>query len=234
MLERALVGASIDQEVLTCNKTRLGAAKIGTRVPEFGRNADSARGIAGTGLRQLFFVRLAEFLCLETNVVEQPIRFEVAGQETVDRDIVPDSLSREACYESGEAGAGTIRKAERGYRRLNGTRGDVDDAAPFPRDHAVDRRFDEKDGCYHVVVEGLEPRVLVPFAKIARRRAARIVHQDVGCRTCYECRGTPFVGGDVAGDHGHFASRLGADFGRRRLECLARSREDRDLSTFPR
>ena len=76
--------------------------------------------------------------------------------------------------------ARAVGQAEDVDRRLHRRRRDVDDAAELARDHAVDRRLDELDRRQHVGVERADPRVAVPVAEIAGRRAAGVVDQDVG------------------------------------------------------
>ena len=78
-------------------------------------------------------------------------------------------------------------------RRLHRARGDVDHAAEAARDHAVDRRRDQEDRRDHVRVDRLQPGFAVPVAKIARRRAAGVVHQDVGRRARLECGRAAFA-----------------------------------------
>ena len=46
--------------------------------------------------------------------------------------------------------------------------------------------LDQLDRREHVGVERLDPGVAVPVAKVARRRAAGVVHQDVGRRARLE------------------------------------------------
>ena len=102
--------------------------------------------------------------------------------------------------EAGEAGACAVGQAEHLDRRLHRGGGDVDDAAEFPRHHAVHRRLDQFDRRQHVGVDRLDPVVAGPVAEIAGRRAAGIVDQDIRIGTGFQRGLAPGGRGDVAGD----------------------------------
>ena len=90
------------------------------------------------------------------------------------------------------------------------------------RDHAVDSRLDQLDRRQHVGVDRLQPGLAIPFAKIAGRRAAGIGDENVGRRARRERGPATVLRGDVAGDSGHLDAARLANFGRRRLQRIAR------------
>src|SRR5207237_8931915 len=136
--------------------------------------------------------------------------------------------------EAGEARAAAVGYPERGDRRLDARGSDVDDAAEVARDYGVERRSYELDRRQHVRVQGLEPRVAIPFAKVASGRPARIVDEDVGCRAGSERRAPAFLGGDVARHGGDFHAARTADLGRGGFERFAPAGGDHEPHAFAR
>src|SRR4030095_7125891 len=160
-----------------------------------------------------------------------PVGVERSRQQVVDRDVVARDAAREAGDKTGEAGTRTIGHDEKLYRRLHGPRGDVDDAAELARDHAVDRRLDELDRRQHVRVERADPRGAIPIAEITRRRAARIVDEDVGLPTGGKRLFTALGCGDVARDPSDYAPDGSADFGGGRAKHVLVAGDDGNFAT---
>src|SRR6267378_1629835 len=209
MSERPRVGAAVQQQILAGNVTRLRAAQIGAGIAEFLDAAEAARRVRlGAGLAQLLVAPAAR-LGVELEVRAQPVGVERAGQQVVDGHVVAHGLARQPGDEAGEAGARAVRQAELGDRVLHRARGDVDDAPEAVRHHAVDHRADHQDRRDHVGLERLDPGLAVPVAKVAGRRAAGVVDQDVG-------RGA------------------GAQLRGRRLQRLAPARGDDEIHAFRR
>ena len=162
----------------------------------------------------------------------QPVGDERAGQQVVDRDVVAHDASREPGDEAGQPRARAVGEAEDVDRRLDGARRDVDDAAELALDHRVDRRLDQLDRRQHVRVERTQPRVAIPVTKVAWRRAARVVDEDVRLRTCGERLCAAAGCRDVASDPRDIASGQRTDLRRRLLDVRRGSRADRDVDTF--
>ena len=142
-------------------------------------------------------------------------------------------LRDDAGDEAGEAGARAVGKAQYLDRRLHRGRGDVDDAAEFPRHHAVHRRLDQFDRRQHVGVDRLDPVVAGPVAEIAGRRAAGIVDQDIRIGTGLQRGLAPGRRGDVAGDFGDGDAGIGfADFVGGLFQRLRAARGQRDMHAF--
>jgi hypothetical protein len=113
----------------------------------------------------------------------QAIRLEGAGQNVVDRNIMPNGLPGDHGNAAGETGAGAVRQLERGDGRLHRLAGDVEDAAELAIHHAVDRRLDQRDGRDHVPLDSLAPIVEREVLEVARGWATRVVDEDVGSLT---------------------------------------------------
>ena len=157
----------------------------------------------------------------------ESIGIDRTGQQVVDRHVVPRDLARNSGDEPGEPAARAVGESENIDRRLDRRRRDVDDAPEAPRDHAVDGRLDELDGRQHVGIERTNPRVAIPVAKIARRRTARVVDQDVRCRARGERGIPPMRRGDVAREPADALPGRNTDFVRRLAHIAFGARQDR-------
>ncbi len=135
--------------------------------------------------------------------------------------------------EAGQAGAGAVGQPQGRHRDFHRHAGDVDDAAEPAVHHAVQAAPDHVDGAVHVGVDGVEPVLLAPVAKIAGRRSAGVVDQDVRCRAgCRAVRRTAFVRRDI-GDQGlHGAAAGRGDFGGRLRPALPVPGADPDIHAF--
>jgi hypothetical protein len=67
-------------------------------------------------------------------------------------------------------------------------------------------------------IEGLDPVIPIPIAKIARRRAACIGDQDIGVRQYRQNLLAPFGRSNVGGDRAYFSRSLAAQLVGRRLK----------------
>src|SRR6266480_2955863 len=201
-LESARVPSAVDQEVLTRHETGLGAADERAEVAEL-------RGIAEApgGVRP---VAVADDL--------------LDGPAT--------GLAREPGDEAREPGARAVREPEDVDGVFHRARGDVDDPAEAAGDHPVDGRLDHENGRDHVRVDRPDPGVPVPVAEVARRRTARVVHEDVGLGAGGEHRGAPRLGRHVARDRGHAHAGGVADLLRRRLEDVLGASDHRDVDAL--
>src|SRR4051812_36148040 len=204
ILERAGVGTTVHEEVLSGDEARLRAAQIGARVAELLDRAEAAGGIGLRPRLRQFGRRLAEFFGVEFKVGAQAVGVKGTGKQRVDGDVMAHRLARKSGDEPGEPGARAIGQSELRDRILHGARGDVDDAPEAPRDHAVDYRLDELDRRQHVGIQRLHPVLPRPGAEIPGRRAAGVVHQDVWRGTRLERRRASFGGGDIARNRIHF------------------------------
>src|SRR4051812_41377888 len=234
MLERDVDGAAVDEQVLPHDEAGVLAAEECASAAELlGRAEAVGRHLrhAGFGERFVILARLVGELGQAIGLA--PGR-EGPRQEVIDDDVVFRDLPREPGDKAGEAGARAIRKAEMRKRRLYRARGDVDDAPEAPRDHAVDHGAHQHDRRDHVVVHGALPRVLVPVAEIAYRRASGVVDQDVGLRTRCEHRRATFGSGDVARHGNHLAPGGAADLVGRRLQRCRIASVDDQLYAFVR
>src|SRR5258706_5862492 len=234
ILERAGVVAAIDQKILAGEVARLCAAKISAVVAEFLGGAETAGGTAFLARALELLGRLALLLGVELEVRAQAIGPHRARQQVVDGHVVAHGFPRQAGDEAGEAAARAVGQAELGDRRLDGARGDVHDAPELALDHAVEHRLDELDRRQHVGIDRLQPSGAVPFAEVPRRRAARVVHQDVGRGAGFQRLLSALVRGDVAGQRRHFHAEGFTYFLGRRFERFLPARGDDQVDAFAR
>src|SRR5580704_7321681 len=217
-LIRPRVLAAVHQQVLAGDVARVRAAQEGTGRAEFlGRAEAAGRVRLGAG-SVLLVIALAALGGARLVGAAQAIGVERAGQQAVDGHTMTDGDTGHAGHEAGETAPRAVAQPQYVDRRLHRTRRDVHDAAEAALHHAVDRRLDELDGRQHVGVDRLDPVVALPVAEITRRRATRVVDDDVGLRTGGEHLLTTSVGRDVDGDRRHLHAGLLADLLRRRLE----------------
>ena len=185
-----MVGHAIDELKAPPSSSRLWP----TMKPDYAahRKAQASPNSAGSPTRpvgfsspaqcQFFLHRAIVALREMRGAAAQPVGQERAGQDVVDRHVMLRHLTRQAGDETGQPGARAVAHAKLRDRRLHRGRGDVHDAAELALDHAIDHRLDHEDRRQHVGVQRLDPGIAVPFAEIARRRPAGVVHQDVRCR----------------------------------------------------
>ena len=128
-----------------------------------------------------FVDRPVRCACGFLEAAAQPVGQERAGQDVVDDDVMlAICRARPATKPVRPARAPLLMPSSRD-RRLHRGRGDVDDAAELPLDHAVHHGLDHEDRRQHVGVDRLDP--VVAAASRGSRRAA-------GHRRCSpECRG---------------------------------------------
>ena len=221
-----------EQHVLPGQVTGVRAAQERADRAEFvGRAETPGRHVAALRFTRRFVVRpfclRGRFgRLLQTVGIEQP-RQQVVDRHVARRDAL---LPRDARDEAGQPRAGAVRQAEHVDRRFHGARRDVDDAPEAALGHPVDGRLDQLDRRQHVRVERRDPVVARPFAEIARRRAARVVHEDVDLRRGRERRRAARARRDVAGQGHHRDGRVErAQFAGGRVERVAAARGDHDV-----
>ena len=100
--------------------------------------------------------------------------------------------------------------------------------------HAVDRLPEEEDWCQHVFVDGADPGVAFDVTEISRRRAAGIVDENVGLRSCCEHGTAPLFGGDVGRHSDHADAGLSLDVFRKRNKRRFAACIDNEVDTLPR
>jgi hypothetical protein len=88
--------------------------------------------------------------------------------------------SGETCDQIGQAGARAVGQGEHCDWHFHRVRRDIDNAAESARDHAVQRRLDQRDRRKHVAVERLDPVVALELSEISGRRPTGIVDENVG------------------------------------------------------
>ncbi|SOY55961.1 hypothetical protein CBM2585_A60166 [Cupriavidus taiwanensis] len=215
----------------------MAAAQEGAGGAELGGLAEAARRVGrGAALRH-FLDAQAGLLRAAFHGLEQAVGIERAGQQVVDGDAVLRHFARDAGNEAGQARARAVGQAQHIDRRLDRAAGDVDDAAPLARDHAVDGGLDQLDRGQHVGVERGQPVAALPVAEIARRRAAGVVDQDVevaefGGRV--QRRLAPFRRGDVGRHRDYAAAMARAQVGRGLFQRLGASRHDHHVDALGR
>ena len=192
--------AAVYDEVLTGNIARLGAAHKRAQIAEFGRVTEPAGRVclapAGDNVIQV----LAGFFRRRELGLAQAVGIERSRQNIVDGDVVNHRRARQAGDKSGQPGARAIGQAQDIDGRLDGNRGDIDDAAELAFHHAVDRRLDQENGAEHVGVERGDPVVAVPIPEITGRWPTGIVDENIGRAAFFENGGAALFGGDI-GDH---------------------------------
>src|SRR6185312_7293542 len=194
-----------------------------------------AAGRMGLGARGVLLLEaLAGLGGARPGRVAEPIGVERARQQAVDGDAVTDRGARHAGDEAGQARARAVAEAEDVDRRLHRAGGDVHDAPEAALHHAVDRRLDELDRRQHVGVDRLDPVVAVPVAEVARRRAARVVDDDVGLRARRQYLLAALFGRHVDGDRRHLHAVLLTDLLGCRLELALGARVDHEVDTLAR
>ena len=164
----------------------------------------------------------------------QAVGVERSRQQAIDRHAMTDRRARDAGHEAREARPRTVAEPQNVDRRLYRTRGDVHDAPEAALHHAVDTRLDELDGRQHVGVERLDPVLAVPVPEVARRRATRIVDDDVGLGTGCQYLLAAVLGRDVDGDRRHLHTILLPDLLRRRVEFRLGARVDDQIDALAR
>ena len=175
-------------------------------------------GILGHARGEERVVVLAGFRRELAQAVGLAVGEERTGQQVVDRDVVLRDLAREAGDEAGEPCAGAVGQAEMRERRLDRSRRDVDDAAePRAIMPSTTARI-SMIGVTMLSLTALLPRGFVPVAKIADRRAAGVVDEDVGRRAGGQHRGAALGGRDVGGDADDRRRRVAPDLVGRRVQ----------------
>src|SRR6266702_1110740 len=159
---------------------------------------------------------------------------EAPGKDIVDRDVVRDRFASEARDEAGEAAARAVRERELRDRGLHRARSDIDDAPEAPRDHSVDRGFDQLDRGEHIGADRLQPVLPREFAEIPGRRAAGVGDENVRVRAGGERRSAAFLARDVGGDDRDRRSGRGADFAGGLLQRFALAGDKGRAAAFAR
>src|SRR5437773_1520471 len=231
-LEGARVPSAVDQEVLTRHETGLGAADERAEVAELRGIAEAPGGVRPVAVADDLLDGPATGLRLDGDRRAQAVGVERTGEQVVDRDVVADGLACEPGDEAREPGARAVREPEDVDGVFHRARGYVDDPAEAAGDHPVDGRLDHENGRDHVRVDRPDPSVPVPVAEVARRRTARVVHEDVGLGAGGEHRGAPRLGRHVARDRGHAHAGGVADLLRRRLEDVLGAGDHRDVDAL--
>ena len=137
----------------------------------------------------------------------QAVGVKGARQQVVDGYPPPgQAAARHPGHKTGQAAARAVGQAKRVDGRLDRTGGDVDDAPKAALGHSVHRGLDEIDGGEHVGIDGAQPGVAVPVAKISWRWPARVGHHDVKLLPFGKHRSAAFSGGDVGGHKQHLGA----------------------------
>src|SRR5262245_30240254 len=95
VLKRAGVSPAVHQQVLAGEVSSMGAAEKRASRTELFRPAETAGDLAGPPAFELLLYSEASPPGLGPRGVGEPVRLEGAGQEIVDRDIVPGNLAGE-------------------------------------------------------------------------------------------------------------------------------------------
>ena len=137
----------------------------------------------------------------------QAIGVELARQQVVDGHALRrDLAARHARHKARQATARAVGQTQHINRRLHSAGGDVDHAPKAPCGHAIHRGLDQLNGCEHVGVYRLDPRVAIPIAEVAWRGATGVGHDDIEVAAWAtrsgKHRGAAFGGGDVS-SYGH-------------------------------
>ncbi|EMP77871.1 cell wall surface anchor family protein [Burkholderia pseudomallei MSHR1043] len=222
------IRAAVEQPVLPGDVARMDTAEERARRAELVRRAEALRRNFLRAPRAQLVDGRALRLRRRGERRRDPVGVEEARQQVVDRHVVLGHLAREPRDEAREPRARAVGQREHVDRRLHGRARDVDDAPEAARDHPVDARADQLDRREHVRLERANPVVVREIAEVARRRAARVRHENVRLRACGERRRAPLGRRDVARDGRHVGARRRANIGRGGLERLARARDDHE------
>src|SRR5581483_2087684 len=117
-------------------------------------------------------------------------------------------------------------------RCLYRARGNIDDPAEAPADHAIDDGFDHHDWRDHVGIDRTHPCRFIPVAKIADRWTASIVDKDVGLGASTEDSLSALAGRYIGGNCADANTRFTADRLSRRFEECGSSPIDDDVDTL--
>src|SRR5579864_6869143 len=117
-------------------------------------------------------------------------------------------------------------------RCLYRARGNIDDPAEAPADHAIDDGFDHHDWRDHVGIDRTHPCRFIPVAKIANRWTASIVDEDVGLGATTEDSLSALAGRYIGGNCANANTRFTADCLSRRFEECGSSPVDDDVDTL--
>src|SRR5919197_1164204 len=145
ILERAGVGAAVEQEILAGDEAGLRTAQISAGVAELRRIALPAGRNGAQPLGERLFFAHAALFGEGGDGRAIAIGEKEPREQVVDGHVVSCRLARQPGDEAREPRARAVREAEHRDRRLYRAGGDVDDAPVAPRDHLVHRRLDELD-----------------------------------------------------------------------------------------
>mmetsp|Transcript_7433 Transcript_7433/g.12541 ORF Transcript_7433/g.12541 Transcript_7433/m.12541 type:complete len:318 (-) Transcript_7433:1404-2357(-) len=204
-------GPTIQQQVLTHNKARMGRTQERASRAEFFAGAIAARRDRCLTLRARLLQ--GDALRLDDTAIEGrgTVCGVNAGQQVVDGHPLTRHLPRCARDIAGQAGARRVRQPQNRDRRLDGLRGDVDHPAPPALHHGRHQRLDQGDGGQHVGIQRFDEIVAVPIGPHTRRGAARIVDQNVDAAKILNCLGDKRINvllfGQVALHREGFAAR---------------------------
>src|ERR1700733_2971589 len=135
-LDQAVVGATVQLQVLPRNEARLRTTQVGAGIAELLRSTESLSGDRTGDLPAGFLPRNRLLLHHATGHEFLTRRIDALWQQVIYGDIVGCGNARNRLARCRQRGTSRSRQAHQWVRRLHHGRGDIDDAPKFSGAHA--------------------------------------------------------------------------------------------------